>query len=57
MHVDLKAVEEFLRNKTYPKSILKDKGKESSFRKACKKFSSVNGDLMYKEMQRLNSIS
>ena len=24
--VDLKAVEEFLRNKTYPKDILKDKG-------------------------------
>ena len=34
--VDLKAVEEFLRNKTYPKSILKDKGKKSNFRKACK---------------------
>ena len=26
-HVDLKAVEEFLRNKTYPKGILKHKGK------------------------------
>ena len=26
-HVDLKAVEEFLRNKTYPKGILKDKEK------------------------------
>ena len=36
-HVDLKAVEEFLRNKTYPKGILKDKGKKSNFRKACKK--------------------
>ena len=48
-HVDLKAVEEFLRNKTYPKGILKDKGKKSNFRKACKNFSIVNGDLMYKE--------
>ena len=48
-HVDLKAVEEFLRNKTYPKGILKDKGKKSNFIKACKNFSIVNGDLMYKE--------
>ena len=46
-HVDLKAVEEFLRNKTYPKGILKDKGKKSNFRKACKNFSIANGDLMY----------
>ena len=51
-HVDLKAVEEFLRNKTYPKGILKDKGKKSNFRKACKNFSIVNGNIMYKEKQR-----
>ena len=48
-HVDLKAAEEFLRNKTYPKGILKDKGKKSNFRKACENFSIVNGNLMYKE--------
>ena len=42
-HVDLKAVEEFLRNKTYPKGILKDKGKKSNFRKTCENFSIVNG--------------
>ena len=52
-HVDLKAVEELLRNKTYPKGILKDKGKKSNFRKTCKNFSIVNGDLMYKEKQRV----
>ena len=52
-HVDLKAVEEFLRNKTYPKGILKDKGKKSNFRKPCKNFSIVNGDLMYKEKWRV----
>ena len=52
-HVDLKAVEEFVRNKTYPKGILKDKGKKSNFRKACKNFRIVNGDLMYKEKQRV----
>ena len=51
--VDLKAVEEFLRNKTYPKGILKDKGKKSNFRKACKNFSIVDGDLMYKEKRRV----
>ena len=47
-HVDLKAVEKFLRNKTY-----KDKGKKSNFRKACTNFSIVNGDLMYKEKRRV----
>ena len=52
-HVDLKAVEEFMRNKTYSKGILKDKGKESNFRKACKNSSIVNGDLMYKEKRRV----
>ena len=52
-HLDLKAVEEFLRNKTYPKGILKDKGKKFNFRKACQNFSIVNGDLMYKEKQRV----
>ena len=52
-HVDLKAVEEFLRNKTYPKGILKDKGKKPNFRKACRDFSIVNGDLMYKEKPRV----
>ena len=46
-HVDLKAVEEFLTNKTYPKGILKGKGKKSNFRKAFKNFSIVNGNLMY----------
>ena len=51
--MDLKAVGEFSRNKTYPKGILKDKRKKSSFRKACKNFSIVNGDLMYKEKQRV----
>ena len=51
-HVDLKAAEEFLRNKTYPKGILKHKGKKSNFRKACKNFSIVNGDLMYKQKRR-----
>ena len=45
-HVDLKTVEEFLRNKTYPKGILKGKGKKSNFRKAYKNFSIINGDLM-----------
>ena len=52
-HVDLKAVEEFLKNKTYPKGILNDKGKISNFRKACKNLSIVNGDLTYKEKRRV----
>ena len=52
-HMDLKAVEEFLRDKTYPKGILKDKRKKSNCRKACKNFSIVNGDLMCKEKRRV----
>ena len=36
-HVDLKAVEEFLRNKTYPKGILQDKGKKILFQKSMQK--------------------
>ena len=52
-HVDLKTVKEFLRNKTYPKGILKDKGKKSNIRKACKSFSIVSGDLSYKEKRRV----
>ena len=52
-HVDLKAVKEFLGNKTYPKGILKDKGEKCNFRKACKSFSIVNGDLIYKEKRRV----
>ena len=52
-HVDLKAAEEFLRNKTYPEGILKDKGKISNFRKTCRNFRIVNGYLMYKEKRRV----
>ena len=52
-HVDLKVVEVFLRNKTYPKGILKDKGKKLYFRKACKNFSIVSGNLMCKEKRRV----
>ena len=51
--MDLKAAEEFLRNKTYPKGILKGKGKKSNFRKAYRNFSIVNGELMYKEKRRI----
>ena len=52
-HVDLKAVKEFLRNKTYPKGILKDRRKKSNFRKACRNFTIFNGDLIYKEKRRI----
>ena len=51
--MDLKGAEEFLRNKTYLKGILKDKGKKSDFGKACKNFSIFDGDLMYKEKRRV----
>ena len=42
----------FGKNKTYPKGILKDKGKKSNFRKAYKNFSIFNWDLIYKQKRR-----
>ena len=51
-HVDLKAVEEFLRNKTYPKGILKDKGKSMQKLQHCQ-CAKKNKELClkYKEQQ------
>ena len=50
-HVDLRRVENYLKNKVYAEGILCDKGKgkiKSNFWKTCKKFSVINGDPIYK---------
>ena len=47
-HVNLKVVEEFVRRKTYPKEIAKDKGKKANFRRSCKSFSIKDGELFHK---------
>ena len=47
-HVDFDAIEKYLREKTFPCEV-GDKGKKSNFRKACKEFSIVDGQLMYKD--------
>ena len=39
-HVDLRNIENFVRNKCYPGDISKDKGKKPNFRKSCKNFKS-----------------
>ena len=51
-HVDLNAIENYIRNKTYPEKI-KDKGQKANFRKSCKYFSIVDGHLTYKEKRRV----
>ena len=35
VHFDLTKIENYVRNKTYPKEILSDNGKKSNFWKAC----------------------
>lgn len=52
-HVDLKKIESFLRSKSYPQEISKDKGKKANFRKSCKNFKIVDGHLSYKEKRRV----
>ena len=47
MHVDFGDIERYLRENIYPDGI-KDKGKKANFRKACKSFSIINGQFMYK---------
>ena len=48
-HVDIKKIENYVRTKCYPAEIKGDKGKKCNFRRACKKFSIINGQLMYME--------
>ena len=52
-HVNLKAVEEFLRRKIYSKEIAKDKGKKANFRRTCKNFSIKDGELFYKKSRKV----
>ena len=46
-HVDLTFVENYLRHQRFPYGI-SAKGDKANFRRACKKFSVANGQLMYK---------
>ena len=46
-HVDLNAIENYLRHKKYPDGT-SAKGDKARFRRACKKFNLVNGQMMYK---------
>ena len=46
-HVDLTLVENYLRHQKFPDGI-STKGDKANFRRACKKFSVANGQLMYK---------
>ena len=47
-HVNFFEIMDFLRSRKYPENILKDKGKRANFRKACKHFTLVNGQMFYK---------
>ena len=48
-HVDFDAIALYLREKTFPCEVAGDKEKKANFRKDCKAFSIVNGQLMYKD--------
>ena len=47
-HVDLRKIENFVRSKYYSEDILIDKRKRGNFRKSCKNFKIIDGDLTYK---------
>ena len=47
-HVSFEDVETYLRDGCYPSAIKDNKVKKANFRKACKPFSLLNGQLMYK---------
>ena len=51
-HVDLNSIENYIRYKTDPEK-LKDKGRKVNFRKACKKFTTADGQLTYKGKRRV----
>ena len=49
-HVSFDVIEKYLRESSYPSEITAtgdNKGKKANFRKACKPFSIINGQLMY----------
>ena len=52
-HVDLRKIENFVRNKCYPEDISKDEGKKANFRKSCKNFKIIDGHLTYKGKRRM----
>ena len=51
-HVDLKSIENYVRNNKYP-DLMKEKGLKRNFRKACAHFSLVDGHLTYKSKRRV----
>ena len=46
-HISFEAIETYLHKNIYPSYIMGDKGKKASFRKACKPFSMLHGQLIY----------
>ena len=52
-HVDLRKIENFVRNKFYPEEMPKVKGKKDNFRKSCKTFKIFDGHLTYKGKRRM----
>ena len=46
-HVSFEAIETYLHKNIYPSYIMGSKGKKANFRKACKTFSMLHGQLIY----------
>ena len=53
-HIDMRKVENYMRNQAYPEEILCDKGKISNFWKAYRNVSVTNRRLMYKEKRSVS---
>ena len=47
-HVELRKIENFVRNKYHPEDIPIDTGKIGNFRKSCQNFKIVDGHLTFK---------
>ena len=56
-HVSFEAIETYLQKKPLPSHILGDKGKKANFRKPCKLFSTLHGQLMYNKTRLFISIT
>ena len=50
---ELRKIKNFVLSKCYPEDVSKDKGKKANFRKTCKNFKIIDGNLRYKVKRRM----
>ena len=52
-HIDFRKIKNFVRSKSYPEDISKNKGKKANFGKSSKNFKIIDGHLTYKGKRRV----